>query len=109
VASITHVGAPEPLIVTLRLLDRAAQERFDALRERHFPPERNHLRAHVTLFHALPGSSEQVAADLADGRARRVRRRGERLRSLGRGVAYDLRSAELQAVRARLARPGRRG
>lgn len=31
----------------------------DALRRQHFPPERNQLRAHVTLFHALPPSSEE--------------------------------------------------
>ena len=40
-----------PLIVTL-LLEDAAQERFDRLRAAHFPAERNHLAAHVTLFHA---------------------------------------------------------
>src|SRR6476469_7699644 len=47
-----------PLIVTL-LLDDAAQQRFDALRTAHFPAERNHLAAHVTLFHALPGEQER--------------------------------------------------
>ena len=56
---------PEPLIVTL-LLEEAAQQRFDRLREQHFPPERNHLAAHVTLFHALPGEQlDAVRADLA--------------------------------------------
>ena len=43
-----------PLIVTL-LVDDDAQQHFDALRSEHFPAERNYLRAHVTLFHALPG------------------------------------------------------
>ena len=41
----------------------------DALRRAHYPPDRNRLRAHVTLFHALPPSVEaellQVLADLA--------------------------------------------
>jgi hypothetical protein len=41
----------------------------DALRRAHYPPERNRLRAHVTLFHALPPSVEdellQILADLA--------------------------------------------
>jgi hypothetical protein len=41
-------------VVTL-LLDDGAQRRFDRLREAYFPPERNHVAAHVTLFHALPG------------------------------------------------------
>lgn len=47
----------QPLIVTLAL-DEQAQARFDALRSRHFPPDRNVLDAHVTLFHALPGEQE---------------------------------------------------
>lgn len=41
----------------------------DALRRAHYPPDRNRLRAHVTLFHALPPSVEeellQVLRDLA--------------------------------------------
>jgi len=40
-----------PLIVTAEL----APEDFawlDALRRHHFPPERNQLRAHLTMFHA---------------------------------------------------------
>ena len=88
------------------LLDAAGQERFDALRRAHFPARRNHLAAHVTLFHALPGEQlVRVAADLAQAAAGPpydVEVVG--VRFLGRGVAYDLRSAELSAVRARLAR-----
>ncbi|GAA1871360.1 2'-5' RNA ligase family protein [Pseudonocardia ailaonensis] len=42
-----------PLIVTATL-DAPTQERFDALRRRHFPSDRNFLAAHLTLFHALP-------------------------------------------------------
>jgi 2'-5' RNA ligase len=93
-----------PLIVTL-LLDPEAQARFDRLRAEHFPADRNHLAAHVTLFHALPGGQvDAVAADLADA-ARRpafdVAVRG--LRLLGRGVAYTLDAPELTALRAGLA------
>jgi len=94
-----------PLVVTLQL-DREAQERFDALRRAHFPPERNHLSAHVTLFHALPGEhEEQVRADVAQV-AQRAAYPVEvvRVRSLGRGVAYDLHAAELDAQRTELAR-----
>jgi len=94
----------EPLVVTL-LLDDEAQERFDRLREAHFPPERNHLAAHVTLFHALPGEHlDAVRSDLvraADGEAFDVAVTG--LRFLGRGVAFTLESPELGALRAELA------
>ena len=98
-------GPVQPLVLTLRL-DPAAQERFDALRRAHFPPERNHLQAHVTLFHALPGEHEQqVRADLeASARRPAYDVAVVRVRSLGRGVAYDLRSPELSAQRSDLAR-----
>ena len=45
------------LIVTAEL----AREDFawlDRLRRAHFPPDRNHLSAHLTMFHALPPSTE---------------------------------------------------
>ena len=93
----------EPLIVTL-LLEDAAQQRFDRLREQHFPPARNVLAAHVTLFHALPGQQlDAVRADLAgaaDRPAFDVAVTG--VRFLGRGLAYSLASSELAALRAGL-------
>lgn len=98
-------GRVQPLIVTLAL-DSASQAAFDALREAHFPPERNHLQAHVTLFHALPGEHEDAVrhdlADVADRPSYAVRVSG--LRSLGRGVAYVLESEQLAATRQELAR-----
>ena len=93
-----------PLVVTL-LLDDESQARFDRLRAEHFPPERNHLAAHVTLFHALP--REHVDAVLADLRAAAAREPFDvavtGLRSLGRGVAYVLQSTELTGLRDGLA------
>jgi 2'-5' RNA ligase len=93
-----------PLIVTL-LLDDDAQARFDRLRAAHFPPERNHIAAHVTLFHALPGAQvDAVRADLAAAADRtgfEVAVTG--LRLLGRGVAYVLESSELTSLRDGLA------
>ena len=53
-----------PLILTL-VLDAASQAFFDRLRRQHFPPERNVLDAHLTLFHALDGEQEQaILADI---------------------------------------------
>jgi hypothetical protein len=75
------------------------------LRAEHFPPERNHLQAHVTLFHALPG--EHLYAVTADLEAAAHRPGFDvavtGLRLLGRGVAYTLRSAELTGLRDGLA------
>jgi 2'-5' RNA ligase len=94
-----------PLVLTLQL-DDTSQERFDALRRAHFPPERNHLQAHVTLFHALPAEQEQRVRDDVARSAQRPPYpvRVTRVRSLGRGVAYDLRSQVLQEQRRALAR-----
>jgi 2'-5' RNA ligase len=92
-----------PLVVSL-LLDEAAQARFDAERAELFPAGRTAVGAHVTLFHALPGEHvDAVRADLGGAAARSafpVAVTG--LLSLGRGVAYRLRSAELAAVHADL-------
>ena len=56
----------QPLILTLKMDDRS-QEYFDRQRELHFPPERNYLSAHLTLFHKLPGEHGGViSADLQD-------------------------------------------
>jgi 2'-5' RNA ligase len=94
----------QPLIVTLAL-DEPSQRQLDELRRRHFPPERNHLSAHVTLFHALPGGlEEQVRAELADAAERPpLTLRVTGLRFLGRGVAYALHCPELDALRQSLA------
>lgn len=94
-----------PLILTLEM-DPASFARLDALRRAHFPPERNHLPAHLTLFHALPGARlEEVSANLAVLAAQTpppaLRFTG--LRSLGRGVAFTVESAPLTHLRGFLA------
>jgi 2'-5' RNA ligase len=96
----------DPLIVTLRL-DAESSQFFDSERQQHFPPERNVLAAHVTLFHKLPGEREpDVCRILGEAAARTaafpVAVTG--LRSLGRGVAYELASDRLAELRAALAK-----
>lgn len=93
-----------PLILTLALAD-ADQARFDRLRAQHFPPERNHIPAHLTLFHHLPGD----AIDLVRGTIEACSQVAPfpiavtGLRSLGRGVAFTLASPELASLRRTLA------
>lgn len=94
-----------PLILTLKL-GQDAFERFDALRRAHFPPERNHIPAHLTLFHALPGEREAdvrrtVAALCAATPVLHLA--FPALRFLGRGVAVEVAAPELIALRGRLA------
>ena len=97
---------PDPLILTLQMDDRS-QERFDRLRELHFPPERNFLRAHLTLFHKLPGEQEaEISADLQEVCRDQtpLTLTATDLRFLGRGVAYELSSPGLMTLRRGLAK-----
>jgi 2'-5' RNA ligase len=90
-------------LVTLRL-DEAALGTFDRLRRLYFPPERNFIDAHLTLFHQLPESEEVEASLLAAVRGRRrfpLEVTG--LRSLGRGVAYTLDAPMLMELHRELA------
>jgi len=84
----------------------ADQRFFDNLRSAHFPPERNYLSAHITLFHQLPPSAlgelegliRRIAADTPPPTARL-----RELYSLGKGVAYRIDSRDLLAIRDRIA------
>ena len=95
----------DPLILTL-MLDADTQDWLDALRRAHFPPERNLVPAHVTLFHALPGGElDSVLVALADEcrGAAPVEVRIGPPRFLGRGVALSVTAPAVEALRARLA------
>ncbi|MES2493110.1 MAG: 2'-5' RNA ligase family protein [Pseudomonadota bacterium] len=78
----------------------------DALRRAHFPPERNHLSAHVTLFHAFaPSLREELRPLLARICAQHAppRARISGLMNLGRGTAIALDSPDMLAIRAAIA------
>ncbi|MCJ1959622.1 2'-5' RNA ligase family protein [Novosphingobium mangrovi (ex Hu et al. 2023)] len=104
-----QVLAPErqpgaPLLVTA-LLPPEVQGWADALRAAHFPPERNRLRAHVTLFHALPPSVEaeviQVLKDLTRNPPPQAQIMG--LLKLGRGTAIRIESPAMVECHAEIA------
>lgn len=88
---MTPPGSGAPLLVTVELPSDVLAW-ADALRRAHYPPERNRLRAHVTLFHALPPSVEaelvQVLSDLARNPAPAARVTG--LMKLARGTALAI-------------------
>ncbi len=103
--SAGSAGPPSALILTLQM-DREASERFTALRQAHFPPDRNWLQAHITLFHALPmASADAVLRDVAElaARVEAFPMRVDRVRFLGAGVAYAIVSAKADALRRTLA------
>lgn len=100
-----------PLIVTLQM-DEVAFERLDALRRKHFPPERNFLPAHITLFHALPETEETAIRMKLNDIARQAAPMPLRIdqpRFLGFGVAFDVKSDALIMLRAQLAESWSKG
>jgi len=93
-----------PIIVSA-LFGRIDQAWFDGLRRAHFPPERNQLDAHLTLFHHLPPSIGAELKHRLQEETRGVRAppaRASGLMALGRGVAVRVECPDLLAVRARL-------
>ena len=100
-----HTPTPDPLILTLAM-DPDSFARFDGLRRRHFPQALNHIPAHATLFHHLPGDRERGVIEAITALARAVpppEVAVTGLRFTGRGVAYALDSDALARFRGRLA------
>ncbi|WP_326521302.1 2'-5' RNA ligase family protein [Parerythrobacter aestuarii] len=90
-----------PLILTA-LLPKDLHGWATALRTAHFPPERNYLEAHVTLFHAIPAQCERELGELCKRLAAEfapVDARLLGLMSLGRGTALRLESEGILRLR----------
>ena len=92
------------LIVTAEIA-RADLSWIEALRRSHYPPERNLVPVPLTIFHALPPSSE---TELRARLAQIVRRAPPAamvagLMNLGGGVALRVVSSELDRIRDELA------
>lgn len=96
-----------PLILTLTLAE-ASQAFFDEQRRRYFPPKINYLRAHLTLFHALPGAEEnsisQHLAEVAAAQPGPLPLQVTGLKFMGRGVMYTLTNPDLPALHRGLQR-----
>jgi len=88
-----------PLILTLEF-QAPYQDWAQVLRTQYFPPERNIVPAHVTLFHALPSDVLQEIRLFLRQRTDAPEVRIDALYSLGRGVAFRIHSTGLSALRA---------
>nr|WP_298895659.1 2'-5' RNA ligase family protein [uncultured Altererythrobacter sp.] len=96
---------PHPFILTAKLPEHIHLW-ADELRKEHFPPERNQLHAHVTMFHAfapslleeLKGFVPQIVREFAAPQAEITG-----LMDLGKGTAIRLRSPGLLNIRAIIA------
>ena len=95
--------ATNPFILTLAI-DEAASQFFNEQRRKYFPPDRNFLQAHLTLFHYLPLTAdeliEQLQSEVEKQAAFTIQVTD--VVSLGKGVAYKLESKELQVLQKKL-------
>ena len=91
------------LIITAEIAQRDFSW-LEGLRRAHYPPERNQVPVHLTMFHALPPSAEAEVrsrlASLAKGNPPRATIEG--LMDLGGGVAYRVVSPDLDRMREEL-------
>jgi 2'-5' RNA ligase len=98
-------SSDSPLILTLKL-DPLTFEQVNTLRQQHFPPDRNWIPAHITLFHALPSQQispiseklQQVCAQIPPFQIHFAD-----LRFLGKGVALECSSSFLNQLQQDLA------
>lgn len=78
---------------------------LEELRRAHYPPERNYVPAHLTIFHALPPSAEPELRSRLSRAVQRPRPRASvaGLMDLGGGVAFRVVSPDLDQLRTELA------
>lgn len=90
-------------VLTLRM-DTGSQEFFEHMRQTYYPPGRNQIGAHLTLFHTLPDTLEvcSVLREITTTQAC-FEMNVTGLRSLGRGVAYTCQSPDLLELHGALA------
>ncbi|WP_417612120.1 2'-5' RNA ligase family protein [Parasphingorhabdus sp.] len=95
----------KPIIMTAQM-GKADFAWAESQRRRYFPPERNLISAHVTLFHHLPPQAlDEIKATVVAMTSSLPKPEAQLsgLIHLGRGVAYQLYAPELLALRMELA------
>ncbi len=78
---------------------------IEGLRRAHYPPERNHVSAHLTMFHAIAPSAQSELCARVSKIVRRAPPRAEivGMMDLGGGVAFRIVSPDLDGIRSELA------
>ena len=102
--NVRDPGRNAPLIVSAEL-PPDLYSWANQLRQAHYPADRNVLKAHVTLFHALPPSCEaEIGRCLAQlAREAPVFARLEGVMKLGKGTALEISSPAMLDMREWLA------
>ena len=93
------MNTPAPLILTC-LINPEAADFFNSLRKEHFPPERNYLDAHLTLFHHLPPNEPSILSTIREmcNHYPVINLEITEVASTGRGVAYRVDSPALKQL-----------
>ncbi len=94
----------DPIVLTLQL-DEVSFQYFNNQRQLYFPPERNFLKAHLTLFHHLPSEHFPQVQQVLEQAAQELQPlplKVTAVKSMGKGVAYTLESHALQQLHLRL-------
>lgn len=87
-------------------MDADSFESLNALRRAHFPPERNQLSAHITLFHHLPGEFLDEIEDylkITASRQYEFKLQFTGVKFIGRGSVAEINSPPLVSLRNKLA------
>ncbi len=92
-----------PLILTA-CLSEEAQSFFNQQRKRYFPPERNFIEAHLTLFHHLPDEDNTITQTIEALclQQKRIELSVTEPRGIGKGVAYKIESKVLISLHKKL-------
>ncbi|MET0905740.1 MAG: 2'-5' RNA ligase family protein [Tardiphaga sp.] len=88
----------EPTYILTAELDPASFAWLDGLRQRHFPPARNFLSAHLTMFHRLSALQTERLVTFAFPQP--IELQFDAPMFLGAGVAYRVTSPALAQLRA---------
>lgn len=89
------------MILTARIAEHDLMP-FDLLRQKHFPPDRNFLRAHLTMFHRLPGEYVDIIVESLRSVAKStsaISANVSGVRHLGAGVAFTIENVKLHSLR----------
>ncbi len=94
-----------PLVLTF-VMDDESQARLDLWRKLYFPPERNVLKAHLTIYHQLPGQNisriDEILRDISHLRLSPFPIAFEELKTRQGFVGVKVASPELMQVKSEL-------
>ena len=88
-----------PLVLTV-WFEETTQAFFNQKRKQYFPPERNVIEAHLTLFHHLPDDETNIinTLDTVCHQQKQMELQVLKPVSIGKGVAYKIESKALASL-----------